>query len=203
MSRADLALAVEALAAGGVIGVPTDTVYGLAVDPGRPEALGRLFALKGRPDRLALPVLIGDPSELADLAEVTPAAERLGERYWPGPLTLVLRRRPGVTLELGGDPATIGLRCPASPLLRGLLRRAGPLAVTSANRHGEAPLHTAEEVRERFAGELAVVLDGGPCVGRPSTVVSLTGGVTVCLRNGELGFAEIMAVAFLGEAPRG
>jgi len=202
LNRPDLDDVEEALRAGRVVAVPTDTVYGLAVDPRVPEAVSRLFALKGRPERLALPVLIADRSELAELAKVTPAADRLATRYWPGPLTLVLWRLPGVEFELGGDRATIGLRCPASSLLRELLRRTGPLAVTSANRHGDDPMHTADEVRERFGGELTVVLDGGACDGRPSTVVSLTGAFAVCLREGELGFAEIAAAAS-GEVPLG
>ena len=185
----------EALAAGCVVAVPTDTVYGLAVDPRTPGAVGRIFAVKGRPEQLALPVLIADPAGLASLAVVTPIAEQLASRYWPGPLTLVVARRPEVSFDLGGDPATIGLRCPASSMTRELLRRTGPLAVTSANRHGESPLHTAAEVRERFGSEVASVLDGGRCDGRPSTVVSLVGSDLQCLREGALPFAEIAAAS--------
>lgn len=185
----------EALLDGEVVAVPTDTVYGLAVDPRLPGAVDRLFALKQRPGQLPLPILIADPAGLADLAETTSAAGRLASRYWPGPLTLVLLRRPGVIFDLGGDPATIGLRCPANSLLRGLLRRIGPLAVTSANRHGEPPLHTADEVREHFGAGVVAVLDGGRCDGRPSTVISLTGPDAKCLREGALSFAELAAIA--------
>jgi tRNA threonylcarbamoyl adenosine modification protein (Sua5/YciO/YrdC/YwlC family) len=184
---------VEALAAGKVVAVPTDTVYGLAVDPRQPGAVDRLFALKGRPGHVAVPVLIADPAGLAELAESSPATGRLTSRYWPGPLTLVLPRRPGVAFDLGGDPATIGLRCPADALVRGLLARTGPLAVTSANRHGEAPLYTADEVGEHFGAALAAVLDGGRCAGRPSTVVSLIDGELQCLREGALAFSQLVA----------
>jgi tRNA threonylcarbamoyl adenosine modification protein (Sua5/YciO/YrdC/YwlC family) len=191
----ELDVLVEALAAGKVVAVPTDTVYGLAVDPRLAGAVDRVFALKQRPEQFQLPVLIADPAGLVDLAEATAAAERLISRYWPGPLTLVLPRRSGIAFDLGGDSATIGLRCPANSLLRELLRSTGPLAVTSANRHGEAPLRTADEVRGHFGAAVTAVLDGGRCDGRPSTVISLTGAGVKCLREGALLFAELAAIA--------
>jgi tRNA threonylcarbamoyl adenosine modification protein (Sua5/YciO/YrdC/YwlC family) len=184
--------AVAALAAGAVVAIPTDTVYGLAVDPRLSGALERVFALKERPGELALPVLIAEPEEMAQLAEPPVAAVRLAGRYWPGALTIVVPRRDGVGFELGGDPATIGLRCPAHALVRKLLARTGPLAVTSANRHGEAPLKSAAEVRARFGAEV-VVLDGGRCDARPSTVVLFADGELRCLREGEIAFAELTA----------
>ena len=195
MNRLPLDEVVQLLEEGNVVAVPTDTVYGLAVDPRRPGAVGRVFALKKRPEQFALPVLISSPGEAEGLGEATPAAARLISAYWPGPLTLVMPRRAGVSLDLGGDPSTIGLRCPANDLVRGLLRRTGPLAVTSANGHGEAPLHTAQQVRERFGEGLAAVLDGGRCDGRASTVVSLIGAEVTCLREGELAFDELRTLA--------
>jgi len=195
MSSAKLDEVEAALAAGEVVAVPTDTVYGLAVDPRLPGAVDRVFALKKRPESFQLPVLIADPTGFMDLAEATPPALRLISRYWPGPLTVVLPRRADVTFDLGGDPATIGLRCPASSLLRELLRRTGPLAVTSANRHGEAPRHSAGEVREHFGAGVRVVLDGGRCDGSPSTVISLADAGLKCLREGALAFADIATVA--------
>ena len=195
MSPSEIDALKEALAAGKVVAVPTDTVYGLAVDPRLPGAVDRVFALKQRPEQFQLPVLIVDPGGAVGLAEAPAPAQRLMSRYWPGPLTLVLPRRSGIDLDLGGDPTTIGLRCPANSLLRELLRSTGPLAVTSANRHGEAPLCTADEVREHFGPGVTAVLDGGRCDGRPSTVVSLTGADARCLREGALSFAEIAAAA--------
>jgi tRNA threonylcarbamoyl adenosine modification protein (Sua5/YciO/YrdC/YwlC family) len=195
VSAAHLDEARAALSAGEVVAVPTDTVYGLAVDPRLLGAVGRVFALKRRPDDFALPVLIADVAEMARLAELTPAASRLASRYWPGALTLVLRRRAGVSFDLGGDPLTIGLRCPAHGLMFELLRQSGPLAVTSANRHGEPPLHTAAEVAAHFGSGVVTVLDGGRCDGRPSTVISLIGDEPRCLREGELAFSELLAVA--------
>jgi tRNA threonylcarbamoyl adenosine modification protein (Sua5/YciO/YrdC/YwlC family) len=195
MSLPELDEVEEALRAGEVVAVPTDTVYGLGVDPRLAGAIGRLFALKERPSRFALPILIADPAELGNLAIATPAADRLVARYWPGPLTLVLPRRPGVEFDLGGEPGTIGVRCPANPLLRELLRRTAPLAVTSANRHGEPPLCTAEDVREHFGGGVATVLDGGRCDGLPSTVVEVLGDQVKCLREGALLFPAIAVAA--------
>jgi tRNA threonylcarbamoyl adenosine modification protein (Sua5/YciO/YrdC/YwlC family) len=182
--------AAEALAAGQVVAIPTDTVYGLAVDPRLEGAPERVFALKNRPEQFALPVLIAEPVEMAQLALVSEAAARLAASYWPGALTLVLSRRAEVIFDLGGDRETIGLRCPAHGALRRLLKITGPLAVTSANYHGQAPLHTAGEVREHFGAGL-MVLDGGRCDAKPSTVVSLIGAEPVCLREGAIAFGEI------------
>lgn len=195
MRAAELDELAACLAAGEVVAVPTDTVYGLAVDPRLPGAVERLFALKGRPEQSALPVLIADPAELDDLAKTPPPAARLAARYWPGALTMVVSRHSGVLFDLGGDPTTIGLRCPDNAVLRQLLEITGPLAVTSANRHGEPPCHTADAVRRHLGTGVSRVLDGGRCDGLPSTVVSLTGGALRCLREGDLSFAELVAVA--------
>jgi L-threonylcarbamoyladenylate synthase len=193
---AGLERALAVLAGGGVVAIPTDTVYGLAVDPTVAGATGRLFSAKSRPGDTALPVLVADAAAGRLLADPVGAeAEALIERFWPGALTVVLRRSPcSAAFELGGDPATIGLRCPAHPLARALLARSGPLAVTSANRHGEAPLTSAAGVRAAFAGSVGAVLDGGVCDGTPSTVVSCLGppGTPVTLlRAGSIDFAEL------------
>ena len=195
MKPTELDELTEALSDGKVVAVPTDTVYGLAADPRLAGAVDRVFRLKQRPESFPLPVLIAEADTAAGLAVLTPQADRLVARYWPGPLTLVLARRPGTGFELGGDPSSIGLRCPASPRLKELLARTGPLAVTSANRHGEPPLRTAQEVREHFGAGVVTVLDGGRCAGEPSTVVSLRGAALQCLRQGALAFEELSAVA--------
>jgi L-threonylcarbamoyladenylate synthase len=197
VSGAPLNAVVEALKRGEVVGIPTDTVYGLAIDPNLAGAAGRLFAVKGRPETVPLPMLVADAKHLFALArELSPEARALAERYWPGPLTLVLPRSPKAAhLELGGDPATIGLRCPDNEVALALLREAGPLAVTSANRHGEPPLHTAAEVRESFGAALTGVLDGGRCDGTPSSVVRVTGGPLELIRAGAIAFEELEACA--------
>jgi tRNA threonylcarbamoyl adenosine modification protein (Sua5/YciO/YrdC/YwlC family) len=200
---ASLAAAAGALRAGAVVGIPTDTVYGLAADPSVPGATAALFALKGRPEHVELPVLVADVAQAEELAGPSglgPAARLLAERFWPGALTVVVGRRPGVTWELGGTGGTIGLRCPASEPARSLCTEVGPLATTSANRHGEPPLVTAAELVAAFGPEL-VVVDGGRCAGAPSTVVDVTGWPARCLRPGAVRFAEVeAALAGLGGA---
>jgi L-threonylcarbamoyladenylate synthase len=196
---ASLRRAAAALADGAVVAVPTDTVYGLAVDPSQPEAVARLFALKGRPDDVPLPVLVAGPEQVALVAgTLGPAAAELAARFWPGPLTLVVPRRPGFTVDLGGPPAarqTVGVRRPDHPVVVALCELLGPLAVTSANLHGAAPATTADEVAAVFAGsdEPEVVLDGGPCDGTPSTVVECRGPASRCLREGALAWADLHA----------
>src|SRR3954468_12745678 len=124
-----------ALEAGLVVAIPTDTVYGLAADPFRPGATDRIFEAKKRPRDVELPVLVADVEQALSLCAqelVAAGARRLMERFWPGPLTLVLPRRPGLDADLGSDDLTIGVRCPAHVVARTLCARVGPLAVTSA-----------------------------------------------------------------------
>ncbi|HUA93937.1 MAG TPA: L-threonylcarbamoyladenylate synthase [Acidimicrobiales bacterium] len=178
--------ALAALDAGRVVAVPTDTVYGLAARIDRPQALGAIFSAKGRPPDVALPVLIGRWRQVRLVASEWPrTAAAVAARYWPGPLTVVVPARPDLGPLLGGDGHTAGLRQPRHREVQWLCREAGPLAVTSANRHGEPPATTAEEVRAAFGGgEVSVVMDGGRCDGVPSTVVDCTVTPPVCLREG-------------------
>jgi tRNA threonylcarbamoyl adenosine modification protein (Sua5/YciO/YrdC/YwlC family) len=173
--------------------LPTDTVYGVAVDPSRPGATARLFAVKQRPTAVALPVLAGDVEDAFALAGDVPAPARvLAERFWPGGLTLVVPRRAGLGYDLGGeDDATIGLRVPDQDLVRRIARRVGPLATTSANLHGRPTPETAAEVAEELGAAVAAVLDGGPCAGAPSTVVACTAAGATVLREGRIPSAEV------------
>ncbi len=201
-----IALAAKALADGSVVAVPTDTVYGLAVDPAQPDAVDRLFAVKSRPTTVALPVLVCGWEQVAAVAgRLEEAAARLADRHWPGPLTLVVPRSPAFTADLGGPPSTrhtVGLRWPDHPVIAALCGALGPLAVTSANRHGAPPAETAASVEEDFADEarLAVILDGGRCAGTPSTVVECRGSSVRCLRDGALPYAAISAGLHHGPA---
>ena len=189
---ASLRLAAAALADGDVVAVPTDTVYGLAADPTPPEASARLFALKGRPEDVPLPVLVAGPEQLALVAgELEVAAAELAARFWPGPLTLVVPRRAEFTIDLGGPPAvrqTVGVRRPDHRVVVALCELLGPLAVTSANLHGAEPATTSAQVASAFAGleGLACILDGGTCDGTPSTVVECRGPASRCLREGAI-----------------
>jgi L-threonylcarbamoyladenylate synthase len=181
--------AAAALEAGDIIGLPTETVYGLAADPFRAGATDRLFLVKGRPRSVELPVFVSGPEQAESLVvALTDAARLLMATYWPGPLTLVLPRRPGLDADLGSDDATIGLRCPDHPVPLGLCRRFGPYATTSANRHGDPPARTAAAAA--LAG-VGLVIDGGRCDGSPSTVLDVTGAVTKVLREGAVARDEI------------
>ena len=190
------AAAVEALGSGSVVAVPTDTVYGLAVVPSLPDAVERLFSVKERPGDVPLPVLVASWQQVDAVAgHLDSAAERLAIRYWPGPLTLVVPRSAAFSADLGGPPsarATVGVRWPHHPVVARLCRELGPLAVTSANRHGSPPSTTAGEVAAAFSGaELGVILDGGTCDGTPSTVVECRGPATRCVREGPIPWDEI------------
>ena len=189
--------AASIVAAGGIVALPTDTVYGVGVRATDPAAVGALFALKGRDTGVALAVLVADPADADDLvtgsAAELAAFQVLAESFWPGALTIVMSRRPGSIAALGGDESTIGLRCPASGIARALLRWTGPLAVSSANRSGQVPATTAAAVTDAF-GDRVFVVDGGPCGGVPSTVVSIFGGSPKVLRPGPVTIDEIANV---------
>lgn len=193
-----IAAAAAALREGDIIGIPTDTVYGLAADPWHSGAADRLFLLKGRPRHVELPLLVASEAQALELTTSVPAsARRLMEAFWPGALTIVLPRRPDVEADLGDEDETIGVRCPAHPVPRALCEKAGPVATTSANRHGEAPLTSALALAETMPG-VALVLDAGVCSGEPSTVVDSTGEIPKLLRAGAIAWDRIMAVAGVG-----
>jgi tRNA threonylcarbamoyl adenosine modification protein (Sua5/YciO/YrdC/YwlC family) len=193
-----LARAATALRSGRIVALPTDTVYGLAALPSVARATERLFALKGRAADVPLAVLCADPGQalaLADPDALTDEVERIAERLWPGPLTLVLRRRPGLGYALGEPAGTVGVRCPDHPVVAALAAEVGPIATTSANLHGRPTPTTAAEVATVFGDGVAVVLDGGPVVGTPSTVVDATGDRWRLLRAGDLSLADVEAAA--------
>lgn len=168
--------AVDVLARGGTVVLPTDTVYGIAARVDRRNAVAAIFAMKGRPERHALAVLVADVDQAASLAKsIDPRARRLVERWWPGALTLVLpRNEDAIHLDLGGDPTTIGLRCPASSVARAVAAQAGPIATTSANRHGDPTPHQASAAAASLTDAASLVLDGGTCGGDASTVIDAT-----------------------------
>jgi len=181
--------AVAALARGDVIGLPTETVYGLAGDAANPDAVRRIFTLKGRPADHPVIVHLGDASWLPLWArDIPPTAWRLAERFWPGPLTLILRRSAAVSNLVTGGQDTVGLRVPGHPVALAVLRAFGRgLAVPSANRFGHLSPTRAEHVRVEFGADLPLVLDGGPCdIGIESTIVDLSGAHPRVLRPGKI-----------------
>jgi L-threonylcarbamoyladenylate synthase len=193
----DIDRAVEALRDGQVVAFPTETVYGLGADAQNPEAVRRVFGLKGRPATHPLIVHIDHPRQLERWAlAVPPAARALADRFWPGPLTLVLRRAPAVDLAITGGQDSVAVRVPGHPVAQQLLRAFGSgLAAPSANRYGRVSPTRAEHVREEFGDEVPVVLDGGDCkIGLESTIVSCLDAVPRVLRPGAITLSQLRAV---------
>jgi tRNA threonylcarbamoyl adenosine modification protein (Sua5/YciO/YrdC/YwlC family) len=187
--------AADALARGGLVVVPTDTVYGVAARPDLPEATARVFAAKGRPRDLTLPVLAAG-AEAAGLAgHLDERALSLAGRFWPGPLTLVVpRTESSAPWDLGEGRDTIGLRVPDHRWTRALLAETGPLAVTSANRSGEPTPPDCEGVRAALGEAVEVyVCDDPRPAGPPSTVLDLTGPEPLVLREGALDRETLLA----------
>lgn len=184
MSRTTGRTVVDALRRGEVVVIPTDTVYGVAVDPTVPGATQRLFERKGRGRDIPIAVLVADAEQAWALAErpVPDAALDLAAAHWPGALTIVVRRAPGWAADLGDVSATVAVRCPDDDQVRAWCREVGPLATSSANRHGEPTPVDFHEVAA--LGEVAV--DGGRLSGAPSTVVDCTVDPPRVLRQGAI-----------------
>jgi len=189
-----IAAAVEALRVGDIVGIPTDTVYGLAADPWHSGAADRLFLVKWRPRNVELPLLVAGEEQALALATAVPdSARRLMARFWPGALTIVVPRGRDVDADLGEEGGTIGLRCPNHPVPLALCQALGPIAATSANRHGWPPMTNAQDVAAGLPG-VTLVLDAGLCDGASSTVVDSTGEVPKLLRAGSIEWEQILAV---------
>lgn len=193
--------AAQLLAEGALVGLPTETVYGLGARADRDEAVAAIFALKGRPSDHPLIVHVAEPADAARFAAEWPAvAQRLAEAFWPGPLTVIVPRRPELAAAAAAGQASIGLRCPAHPVAQAVLRAARArgvpgVAAPSANRFGRVSPTRAEHVVEEFGNDL-LVLDGGACpVGIESAIVDCTRGHPVLLRPGQLGRARLEAAA--------
>jgi len=184
--------AVERLRQGELVAFPTDTVYGVGALVGEAEAISQLYVAKGRGSEKAIPILLGDPAELDQVAiNVNEMTRRLARRFWPGPLTLVVPKLPSLPAELSAQP-TVGVRMPDHPAALALMRQTGPLAVTSANLSGAANAVTAQQVLEQLSGRIPLILDGGRTPGgRPSTVVDCTGLEPRILRAGPVSLQDI------------
>jgi L-threonylcarbamoyladenylate synthase len=185
------------LAGDGIVAVPTETFFGLAVNPFREAALARLFALKARPPEKPVLVLAAGGEMLAELVtEVPEAAARLMARFWPGPLTLIFPGRPNLPRLLTGGTGTVGVRHPRQPLTCRLIAALGhPLTGTSANRAGYPPLTRAAAVAGEFGDGVDLILDAGDCPGGlPSTIVDVTTFPPRLVRPGVITPAELVAV---------
>lgn len=192
-----LARASRALRAGGLVAVPTDTVYGVAAAAFDAVAVASLYGAKQRPLAKAIPVLIADASALELVAIAVPVpARRLAAAFWPGALTLVLAKHATVPEQVSAGP-TVAVRVPAHAWLLQLLAALGPLAVTSANLSGTAALHSADEVAAQLGAQLAVLVDAGELVAAaPSTIVDCTVEPPKILRQGAISSAAVRAACY-------
>jgi len=198
-----LSEAVAVLKGGGLVAYPSDTVYGLGAAAGDALAVERVFAVKDRDTEKALPLLLADIADLTPLCAQVPFLARVfAQRYWPGPLTLVLRRSPVFqSAALGGDD-TVAVRVPDHPFLRELIRALGePITGTSANRSGRPACRSAQEVEQELGDAVDLIIDGGPSgEGAESTVVSLTGTLPVVLREGAIRRVDVDRLGRTGMA---
>lgn len=202
---AGIAQAAALLREGALVGFPTETVYGLGGDATSDRAVAAIFAAKGRPRFNPLIAHLPGLAEVSRYAEVTPLAERLAAAFWPGPLTLVLPFKGGLSPLVTAGLDTVAVRVPAHPLAQALLAAfGGPLAAPSANPSGRISPVTAQHVLEGLGGRIAAVLDGGPCaVGLESTILDATGAVPVLLREGGLPVEAVEALGLKVETRAG
>lgn len=191
ISSSSIEEAVDVLRAGGAVVLPTDTVYGLAVRADRPGAVDRLAELKDRAAEQPVAVLVASIEQAEAIGVLPDWARPLAERWWPGPLTLVLRRRPGLAWDLGEPADTVGVRVPGHDRVRAVAEAVGPLATTSANRHGEPTPPAAVDAAAALARAPDLVVDGGPCQGVASTVVDATGPGPIVLRPGPIAASDL------------
>ncbi len=206
----DILAAAQHLAQGNLVALPTETVYGLGADAGNETAVAKIFKAKGRPSDHPLIVHVARDADLADFTRDLPvAAEKLIEAFWPGPLTLILRKSSRIPDVVTGGQDSVGLRCPAHPLAQALLSEfarigSGIVAAPSANKFGHVSPTTAEHVKSEFGaavGKSILLLDGGPCdVGIESTILDLSGSAPVLLRPGAITPAQIADI--IGVKPK-
>ncbi|MXY28386.1 threonylcarbamoyl-AMP synthase [Candidatus Poribacteria bacterium] len=178
--------AVQCLKSGGIIAIPTDTVYGLAADPFNPDAVQRLYTVKGRPDGKPIPLVLSSVADVHRVSQNLPEFYfHLTDRFWPGGLTIVIEAKDLLpVLTAGGN--TVGVRIPDNPLLLQILRTfGGPAAITSANLSGEPPATSPEEIGEELASRIDMIVDGGKTPGPvPSTVYDISVSPPVIRRHG-------------------
>jgi L-threonylcarbamoyladenylate synthase len=195
--RAGLEAAAKAAAAGELVVMPTDTVYGIGADAFNAAAVRALLAAKGRGPDMPVPVLVGSWKTIEGLViAVPPVATKLVEAFWPGGLSLVVEHAPSLSWDLGDAKGTVMIRMPLHPVALDLLRSVGPMAVSSANRSGSPAALTAEDAQAQLGEQVSVYLDGGPApIGVASTVVDVTGPVPVVLRQGAVTLDALRYVA--------
>ena len=189
--------AVTAARAGELIVLPTDTVYGIGADAFIPAAVTTMLAAKGRGRNMPPPVLVGTARAAAALVDDLGAfGQDLIDEFWPGALTLVFRASPTLLWDLGDAKGTVALRMPLHSVALDVLKQTGPLAVSSANRHGQPSAVSADEAEQQLGEAVSIYLDGGPCADNiPSTILDLTGTIPKVLRVGALSLDRLRTVA--------
>ena len=180
---------------GGVIAVPTDTVYGLACDPADADAVERIYSIKARPADVELTLLGANAAAFTAMVDMSPVAQELADRYWPGPLSVIAPLIPPEPhqrrLAIPRRGRTLSVRVPVHPDLLALLAATGPLATTSANRHGSPPGNSAPDVRQALGAEIDGILDGGPGGGQASTIIDCSTQPPRVVREGPISAAEL------------
>jgi L-threonylcarbamoyladenylate synthase len=201
--QAGMAAAVETVRGGGLVVLPTDTVYGIGADAFSPRSVSMLLAAKGRGREMPPPVLVGTVKAAGALVESLGAfGQDLIDEFWPGPLTLVFKASPTLHWDLGDTKGTVALRMPLHPVALELLKETGPMAVSSANLSGSPAATTAEAAQTQLGASVSVYLDGGPCLSDvPSTILDLTGTIPRLLRAGALSVDRLRKVAAIIDEP--
>jgi len=194
-SRDAIQQALKVLQAGGLVAFPTDTVYGVGALAFDGKAVESIYKAKDRPIEKAIPILIGDAEDITKISSGVPLmAKKLAERFWPGPLTIVVPKHLSLPDSVSAT-STVGVRVPDHIVARSVLRAAGPMAVTSANLSGQPSPSTAQEVFAQLNGRIALILDGGQTPGgEPSTLVDCTRSKPIVMREGPISFDEILSV---------
>lgn len=197
ISPSEIQNAVESIKRGGVIAIPTDTLYGLAADATNPVAVDRVYEIKGRPANMPLPVLVSGWEQVDTVSTVVgpgrDIARALAERFWPGPLTLVVPANPDLPTRLTGGMTTIGVRMPDHEVPLALASAVGkPITGTSANPSGSADITDPEDLQQCLGGLVdGIIVDGSKPLGKPSTIVAISGQGLTLLRAGALEFREV------------
>ena len=196
VSPAALQAAADVIAGGGVVAVPTDTLYALAADPFDADGVARVFAVKGRPTDRALPLMAADVAQIVSHLGVLPSTgRRLADRFWPGPLTLLVRAPSALLEQVTGGTGRVGVRVPADRVARDLCRACQrPLTATSANASGEPATPDPDQVERTIGARIDLLLDGGRAPGGPpSTIVDDTGPAPRLVRAGAIAWDEVLA----------
>jgi L-threonylcarbamoyladenylate synthase len=181
---------------GGVVALPTDTLYALAADPFSPVGVARVFAVKGRAADRALPLIAADAAQVVEhLGQLPPAGQRLAERFWPGPLTLLVTAPRGLASDVTGGTGKVGVRVPADTVARAICAATGhPITATSANVSGEPPTPDPDQVEQRLGDRVDLLIDTGTTRGgAASTIVDVTGADPVLVRAGAISWDDIQA----------